>query len=225
MPNAAPDVASYAQHDSLHLPCDILKLAQACDLVMLLASQPKTYLTPEEYLALERQAETKSEYFNGEVFAMVGASRKHNLIAGNIFGELRQQLKEKPCEAYTSDMRVRIPATGLYTYPDVVVACGEPKFEDEFVDTLLNPTVIVEVLSASTASYDRIKKFGYYRTIESLSEYLLVAQDEYKVEQYAKQPDGRWLLTDIRSLEGVVELASIKCRLVLADVYDKVSLP
>lgn len=190
-----------------------------------MSSQPKTYLTPEEYLAIERGAETKSEYFNGEMFAMVGASRKHNLIAGNIFGELRQQLKGRPCEAYTNDMRVRIPATGLYTYPDVTIVCGEPKFEDEFVDTLLNPSLIVEVLSASTASYDRIKKFGYYRTIESLAEYLLVAQDEYKVEQYVKQPDGRWLLADIRSLEGVVEMASIECRLSLADVYDKVSLP
>jgi Uma2 family endonuclease len=191
---------------------------------MLMSSQSKTYLTPEEYLALERQAEYKSEYFNGEMFAMVGASRRHNLIAGNIFGELRQQLKGRPCEAYTNDMRVRIPATGLYTYPDVTVVCGEPKFEDEFIDTLLNPTLIVEVLSASTASYDRIKKFGYYRAVESLAEYLLVAQDEYKVEQYVKQPDGRWLLTDIRSLEGVVEMASIQCRLTLADVYDKVSL-
>ena len=186
--------------------------------------QSKTYLTPEEYLAIERRAETKSEYFNGEMVAMVGASRKHNLITVNIVGELRQQLKGRSCEAYASDMRVKIPTTELYTYPDVTVACGEPKFEDEFVDTLLNPTLIVEVLSASTASYDRIKKFGYYRTIESLAEYLLVAQDEYKVEQYVKQADGRWLLTDIRSLEGVVEMVSIQCRLMLADVYDRVSL-
>lgn len=190
-----------------------------------MSSQPETYLTPEEYLAIERRAETKSEYFGGEMFAMVGASRKHNLIATNIVISVGQQLKKRPCELYTSDMRVKIPATGLYTYPDVTVACGEPKFEDEFVDTLLNPTLIVEVLSASTASYDRIKKFGYYRTIESLAEYLLVAQDEHKVEQYAKQSDGRWMLSDIRSLEGVVELASIECRLMLADVYDKVSLP
>jgi Uma2 family endonuclease len=189
-----------------------------------MSSQPETYLTPEEYLAIERRAETKSEYFNGEMFAMVGASRKHNLISTNIVISVGQQLKNRPCEIYTSDMRVKIPATGLYTYPDVTVACGEPKFEDEFVDTLLNPTLIVEVLSASTASYDRIKKFGYYRTIESLAEYLLVAQDEYKVEQYAKQQDGRWLLTDIRSLEGVVEMVSIQCRLALADVYDRVSL-
>ena len=190
-----------------------------------MASQPKSYLTPEEYLAMERKAEYKSEYFAGEVFAMVGASRKHNLIATNITTTLGQQLKKRACEIYASDMRVRVPATGSYTYPDVVVACGEPEFEDDYLDTLLNPVVIIEVLSASTASYDRIKKFGYYRTIDSLDEYLLVAQDEYKIEQYVKQPDGRWLLADIKSLEATAEMPSIQCMLPLADVYDKVSLP
>lgn len=201
-----------------------------------MSTQTNTYLTPEEYLALERQAEYKSEYFNGQmfplrglgkshdVFAMVGASRKHNLITGNIFGELRQQLKNSPYETYTNDMRVKVPATGLYTYSDVVVVCDEPKFEDDYFDTLLNPTLLVEVLSPSTAAYDRIKKFGYYRTIESLREYLLVAQDEYKIEQYVKQADDRWLLSDISSLEGVVELLSIQCRLTLVDVYAKVEL-
>jgi Uma2 family endonuclease len=201
-----------------------------------MSSQPKTYLTPEEYLAIERKAETKSEYFNGEMFplrgmgkphdafAMVGASRKHNIITANIIVALGQQLRDKPCELYPSDMRVRVPATGLYTYPDVVVACGEPNFEDNYFDTLLNPILIVEVLSPSTASYDRIKKFGYYRTIASLSEYLLIAQDMYKVEQYVKQPDQRWLLSDISSLEGTVELVSIQCTLNLADVYAKVEL-
>ena len=189
-----------------------------------MSSQPKTYLTPEEYLAIERKAEYKSEYFNGEMFAMTGASRKHNLIALNIGGELRQQLKGKPCEAYVNDMRVRIPRTRLYTYPDVVVVCGEPEFEDDFIDTLLNPTLIVEVLSESTESYDRGKKSSYYRTVQSLAEYLLVSQDEYKVEQYVKQADGRWLLTDIRSPEGVVELTSIPCVLALKEVYDRVTL-
>lgn len=201
-----------------------------------MSSKPKTYLTPEEYLTIERNAETKSEYFNGEmfplrgtgkahdVFAMVGASRKHNLIAVNITTALAQQLRDRPCEVYSSDMRVRVPATGLYTYPNAIVACNDPKFEDEYFDTLLNPTLIVEVLSPSTASYDRTKKFGYYRKIESLAEYLLVAQDEYKIEQYVKQPDSRWLLSDISSLEGIVEPASIQCTLRLADVYAKVEL-
>lgn len=201
-----------------------------------MSSQSKTYLTPEEYLAIERKAETKSEYFNGEMFplrgmgkphdafAMVGASRKHNLITANIIITLGQQLRDNSCELYPSDMRVRIPAADLYTYPDVVVTCNEPKFEDDDLDTLLNPTLIVEVLSPSTASYDRVKKFGYYRTIESLSEYLLIAQDEYKVEQYVKQSEGHWSLEDIGSLEGTIKLASIDCTLRLADVYAKVNL-
>jgi Uma2 family endonuclease len=188
-----------------------------------MSSQPKTYLTPEEYLAIERQSEYKSEYFDGEIFAMTGASRPHNLISINTAAALLQQLKDKPCEIYSSDMRVRVPATNLYTYPDVVVAC-DPKFEDDKFDTLLNPTLIIEVLSPSTASYDRIKKFGYYRMIQSLAEYLLIAQDEYKVEQYIKQPDGRWLLSDIGSLEEVVELPSIQCTLRLAEVYARVEL-
>jgi Uma2 family endonuclease len=188
-----------------------------------MSSRPKSYLTPEEYLAIERRSETKHEYFNGEVFAMVGASRRHNLIAGNIFGELRQQLKGKPCEAYTSDMRVRIPATGLYTYLDVIVVCGEPKFEDEYIDTLLNPTLIVEVLSESTESYDRGKKAGFYRSVESVAEYLLVSQDEYRVEQYVRQSNGRWLLIDIRLPESAVELASVQCALPMKEIYARVS--
>ena len=189
-----------------------------------MSSHPETYLTPEEYLAVERKAETKSEYLNGEMFAMVGASREHNIIALNIAGELRQQLKGKPCETYASDMRVLIPATGLYTYPDVVVVCDEPTFEDDYVDTLLNPTLVVEVLSESTESYDRGKKFGHYRSINSLNEYLLVAQDEYRVEQFVKQVDGRWLLSDARSLESAVELTSIQCELKLKVVYDRIVL-
>jgi Uma2 family endonuclease len=189
-----------------------------------MSSQPKTYLTPEEYLAIERRAEYKSEYLAGEMFAMVGASRKHNLITVNICVALAQQLKDRPCEVYASDMRLGVPTTDLYAYPDVVVACNEPKFDDYHFDTLLNPILIVEVLSPSTASYDRTKKFGYYRKIESLAEYLLVAQDEYKIEQYIKQPDGRWMLSDISSLEDTIELASTQSTLKLADVYAKVEL-
>jgi Uma2 family endonuclease len=184
----------------------------------------KTYITPEEYLAMERAAEYKNEYVNGEIFAMTGASRKHNLVAGNIYGELRQQLKGKPCEAYPGEMRVKAPAARSYVYPDVVVVCGEPQFEDSYVDTLLNPTLVVEVLSKSTESYNRLAKSAYYRTIESLVEYLLVAQEEYRVEQYIKQADGRWLLSDVRSLESVIELKSIDCSLPLRDLYDRVSL-
>ncbi len=189
-----------------------------------MSSQRDVYLSPEEYLVIERAAETKSEYFNGEMFAMVGASREHNLIVVNTTRELTQQLKGKPCEAYSNDMRVRIPATGLYTYPDVVVVCSEPIFEDEHVDTLLNPTLIVEVLSESTESYDRGKKFSNYRTVESLSEYILVAQDEYRIERFLKQADGTWLYSETHSLKGQVQVTSIQCVLTLKEVYDRVSL-
>ncbi len=187
-----------------------------------MSSQPKTYLTPEEYLAIERQAEIKSEYYDGEMFMMAGASREHNLINTNITGFLQPQLRHKPCEIYANDMRVRVPATGLYTYPDIVVVCGEPEFEDEHVDTLLNPTLLVEVLSDSTERYDRGKKATHYRSVETLREYLLVAQDEYKIERYARQADGDWRLTDFRTPDARVELASIACVLELSEVYDKV---
>jgi Uma2 family endonuclease len=187
-----------------------------------MSQQVISYISPEEYLRLERQAEHRSEYVNGEIFAMTGASLKHNLVSGNIFGELRQQLKGRECQAYMSEMRVKVTGTGLYTYPDVVVVCGERKFEDKYFDTLLNPTVLVEVLSPSTERYDRIAKSSYYRTLDSLAEHLLVAQDEVRLEQYVKQPNGQWLLFESTSLDAVVELASIGCSLALRDVYDKV---
>jgi Uma2 family endonuclease len=193
-----------------------------------MTSQPKqTYLTPEEYLAVERRNEYKSEYIDGEMVAMTGASRRHNIIAVNITASLDGQLTGRPCEIYANDMRVRIASKReyAYTYPDVVVVCGEPQFEDDHLDTFLNPTVLVEVLSESTERYDRGKKFSFYRTIESLAEYVLVAQDEYKVEQYVRQPDGRWLLADHSSPEDVVEIASVQCALALRDVYKKVVLP
>lgn len=189
-----------------------------------MTSQPKTYPTPEEYLALERKAEYKNEYIDGEIIAMTGASRRHNLITVNLGREISQQLKRRAGETYLNDMRVRIPSKRMYTYPDVVVACDEPQFEDDYLDTLLNPTVIIEVLSKSTEPYDRFQKFAFYRTIKSLAEYILVAQHEYRVEQYAKQTDGRWLLSDHRSPEGLVELASIQRTLALREVYDRVSL-
>jgi len=182
-----------------------------------------TFISPEEYLRRERQAEHKSEYLNGEIFAMGGASEAHNLIAGNIFGELRPQLRERPCRAYISDMRVKVRSNGLYTYPDVVVVCGEPEFEDEEVDTLLNPTILIEVLSRSTERYDRIAKTSYYRTMDSLSEHMLVAQDEIRLEQYVRQPNGQWLLSEYVTLDAVVTLPSIDCTLRLSDVYDRIT--
>jgi len=189
-----------------------------------MSSQTKVYYTPEEYLTLERQAEDKSEYFNGEIFAMTGASRRHNLVAGNIFASLHNQLRKRPCEIYPSDMRVKVSPTGLYTYPDVIVVCGEPLFDDQQKDTLLNPTVLVEVLSKSTASYDRGEKFEHYRKLDSLAEYLVVAQNKYHAEHYIRQPDNRWLLSETDDRQQTIHLSSIECDLALADIYDKVEI-
>jgi Uma2 family endonuclease len=189
-----------------------------------MSTQVKILYTPEEYLALERKAKDKSEYFNGEIFAMTGASRRHNLIAGNVLAALHQQLRERPCEVYSSDMRVRVSETGLYTYPDVVVVCGEPLFADEQKDTLINPTLLVEVLSKSTASYDRGEKFEHYRKLASLAEYLVIAQHKYHVEHYVRQPDNQWLLAETDDLQQTIHLPAIACNLALTDVYAKVEI-
>ncbi len=183
---------------------------------------PKTKITPEEYLEMERKAEYKSEYFNGEVFAMAGARRRHNVITWNIGGELRQKLKGRNCEAYPNDMRVFVPETGLYTYPDLTVVCGEPEFQDNVFDTLLNPILIIEVLSDSTESYDRGKKFQHYRSIKSLQEYVLVVPDEARIEKYVKHGDGFWFFTEAVGLDSEIEFTSIECKIALAEVYDKI---
>jgi Uma2 family endonuclease len=181
----------------------------------------QTLLTPEEYLAFERAAEYKHEYVGGRVYAMTGASRAHNLIAHNTGRELGNQLRGRPCETYPSDMRVKVSETGLYTYPDIVVACGQPAFEDTHVDTLLNPTVIVEVLSPSTEAYDRGDKFAHYRRLASLRDYMLIAQDRVLVEHYARQ-DAQWVLTEFAGLDDAMPLASIGCVLRLRDIYERV---
>jgi Uma2 family endonuclease len=187
--------------------------------------QPKTHLTPEEYLAIERKAEYKSEYFNGEMFAMAGASERHVLIVTNVVAELRGQLRRRPCTVYSTDLRVRVSPTGLYTYPDVVVVCGQAQFADDQKDTLLNPTLIVEVLSESTKDYDRGGKFEHYRTLTSLNEYVLIDQDKYHIEHFVRQPENRWLLSETYHLEDTIHLSSIDCDLALTEVYDKVELP
>lgn len=181
-----------------------------------------TLVTPQEYLALERRGEDKSEYWDGEICLISGASRAHNLIVTNVGRELSTQLLERPCEVYPSDMRVRIPHTAWYVYPDVSVVCGEPQFEDAEVDTLLNPMVIVEVLSPATEAFDRGKKFDSYRTIPSLQEYVLIVQDEPRVYVYTRQPDNRWLLSEASHHDHSIELASIGCQLALTEVYRKV---
>jgi len=179
--------------------------------------------TTEEYLARERMAESKSEYLDGEVLAMAGASRAHNLISGNLYREVSQQLRGRPCETYTADMRVRVRETGLYTYPDIVVACGDIQFEDDQVDTLLNPVVVVEVLSPRTEAYDRGEKFAHYRRLDSLQEYLLVSQDKVRVERYVRQGD-QWVLSELNRLEDVLHIDAIGCRVRLGDIYERVKL-
>lgn len=190
-----------------------------------MAVQAERHISIEEYLAVERQSEIKSEYWNGRMVAMSGASRSHNLIVVNIVSELRVQLKGRNCEIYAGDMRLRIPATNFYTYPDVIVVCGRPEFEDAETDTLLNPTLIVEVLSKSTEDYDRGRKSAYYRSLESLSEYLLVPQDRRPVEQYQRQASDRWMLTQFVDRGSALHLPSIDCELSLQEVYDKVVAP
>lgn len=186
-----------------------------------MASGPRPRISPEDYLALERRSEIRSEFLNGEIFAMTGASERHNLLAGNIYTAFRAQLRQRGSETYFSDMRVKVSATGLYTYPDVVVVCDKPQFEDAEVDTLLNPRVIVEILSKSTENYDRGTKFLHYRTIQSLAEYLLVSQDQVHVEHHLRQHDG-WLLTETSRREDAIELPSVGARLALSDIYDEV---
>jgi Uma2 family endonuclease len=158
------------------------------------------------------------------MFAMSGAREGHNLIVWNLAAELHRQLRAKPCRAYINDMRVRVNATGLYTYPDVAAVCGEPQFLDENRDTLLNPSLIVEVLSPSTEAYDRGRKFEHYRSVESVSEYLLVSSERVSAELYTRQPDGRWLLTAAAHMEDSLDLQSVGAHLSLADLYEKVDL-
>jgi Uma2 family endonuclease len=181
----------------------------------------QTRYTAEEYLTLERSASCKSEFHNGEIYAMTGASRKHNLITVNIARELSIQLKKRPCEAYISDMRVKAAEARSYHYPDITVVCGTPQFEDAHLDALLNPTLLIEVLSPSTEAYDRGGKFAHYRKIPSLREYVLVAQDQPTIERYVRHEDV-WILTEAAGLEASVPLASIDCILSLSEIYDKV---
>ncbi|MFN0316264.1 MAG: Uma2 family endonuclease [Burkholderiales bacterium] len=187
-------------------------------IVTAMSVQPKKHYTLDEYLELERTVREKHEFFRGEIFAMGGASEAHNLIVSNVLGEMRQYLRGKPCRVYPSDMRVKVSASGLYTYPDVVVVCGQPQFEPP-ADTLLNPTLLVEVLSESSEAYDRGKKSEQYRTLASLTDYLLIAQDRALVEHYCRQPEERWLLQTANRLEESVAISSLGCELPLSEVY------
>ena len=181
------------------------------------APQVQAPFSPEEYLALERSAEVKSEYVDGVIVAMAGASRNHNVITLHIGGELDRQLRGRPCEAYVSDMRVKVGPTH-YTYPDVVVACDDIRFEDDELDTLVNPVAIIEVLSPSTADYDRGGKFTRYRSLSWLQEFVVVAQHRVWVERFSRQGDT-WVLRDFYDVDDTVTLDAIGCVLRLADIY------
>ena len=181
-----------------------------------------TYLTPEAYLALERKAITKNEYVNGETIAMAGASFAHNFITFDTAIHLNNQLMDTECQvAGTGDLRVKVTQTESYFYPDIVVVCGEPHAEDNVFDTLLNPTLIVEVLSASTEMYNRDEKFTHYRQIDSLEEYILISQDKVRVQRYRRH-EPEWIPTEFRTLADVVPLLSNRCELPLQHVYRRV---
>ena len=182
-----------------------------------------TYLTPEAYLELERKATTKNEYMNGEPIAMAGANFAHNFITFDTAIHLNNQLMNTECQvASTGDLRVKVAETESYFYPDIVVVCGELSAEDNTFDTLLNPTLIVEVLSTSTEIYDRDEKFTHYRQIDSLQEYVLISQDKVQVLRYRRH-EPEWIPTEFRTLADVVPLLSNQCELPLRHVYRRVT--
>lgn len=187
-----------------------------------MTTRPDVRLTPEEYLRIERAAEWKSEYIDGEMFAMAGASLRHTVIVTNLAGELRNQLRAGPCTVSSADLRVATDRRRHYTYPDIVVICDPPQFVDEHRDTVTNPTLIAEVLSESTEKYDRGAKFERYRTVATLSEYLLVSQDRVHVELYHRG-DGEWILREWNDPAAEIDLVSLPCRLKVAEVYAKVN--
>ncbi|MBI1759932.1 MAG: Uma2 family endonuclease [Acidobacteria bacterium] len=184
-----------------------------------MSPQVQPALTFDEYLELDREAEFRSEFANGRMEGMAGGSKEHALIAFNLSGEFALQLKNRPCLAFGSDLRLAVLTKKHGRYPDLSIVCGQPEFYQQ--DTLTNPTVLIEILSPSTEAKDRGEKAEEYRGIASLQEYLLIAQDRYHVEHYARQPDQRWLLTEFKELHETVQLTSINCQLKLADIYDK----
>lgn len=186
---------------------------------------PKRKLTATEYLALERAAPFKSEFYDGEMFAMAGASHQHNAIKENLIGELFNQLKKGPCRSYSSDQRVLVRSTGLYTYPDIVIVCGEPQFTDGENDTLVNPRVVIEVLSDSTRTYDRTIKFKQYAELSSMLEYVLVWQDQPLIERFVRQDGEDWKYRQFGTLEETFALATVAAAVPMADVYRDVTFP
>ena len=189
-----------------------------------MATAPTPHITEEEYLRLERAAETKSEFVDGEIFAMSGGTLPHGMLAMRWGGEILAKLKGRNCYVYSSDVKIRTRRSGSYVYPDVSVVCGKPQTHRNADDILTNPTVVIEVLSPSTKGYDRGKKFSLYREIPSLRDYILVHADAVLVEQYSRQPES-WLFREYSGVESSVRIASIDCTVALKDVYDGVIEP
>lgn len=190
-----------------------------------MAAHPLPYLTPEEYLRIERASPIKHEYYDGTMYAMPGVSFGHWLIVGNFVWTLGNALDGGPCLVGASDLRVRISTGGLHAYPDVIVVCGEPRFADETTDMLLNPTLLIEVISPSTQKYDRGLKSQEYRKIDSLQEYALASQDEPRMEVFRRQADSQWLPAEFAGLESVCRLESVGAAIPLAEIYSKVKFP
>ena len=187
----------------------------------------QTHLTPEAYITLERKAIpdadiVRSEYINGEIINMPGASFAHNLVTANISAMLHARLRGSACVVFANDMRISIPTANSYFYPDVGVVCEEPRFEDDVFDTLLNPIVVVEVLSPSTEAYDRGEKFAHYRQLPCLQEYVLVAQDQIRVDHYRRQ-EKQWIFSDFQKRDEILPFPSIQCELPLEEIYEGVS--
>lgn len=181
-----------------------------------------TTYSEQDYLTLDQASDIKYEYAAGEVFAMSGATRVHNLIVSNVHLSLGNQLLDRPCEIYMADMRVQVRASGSYRYPDICIVCDPPEFADTQPESLLNPTVLIEVISDSSAVTDRIQKLDEYRRIPSLQEYLLISQDRPRIERYQRQDDLNWLYTDLQGLDQQLDLPSLNGVLQLSDVYRRI---
>jgi len=182
-------------------------------------------LIVEEYFALDEKAERKSEFFDGEMFAMAGASRTHNVLTRNLTGHLFARLQGGSCQVFVADLRVKVNKTGLYTYPDLLIVCGPPEYAPENRDTLTNPKVVIEVLTDSTEKYDRTTKFRHYKQMPSVMEYVLVSQDEPLIERFARRPDGTWSQSEFVGLDAAMALDSVPASVPLADIYLGVEFP
>ncbi|HET7461100.1 MAG TPA: Uma2 family endonuclease [Longimicrobium sp.] len=189
-----------------------------------MSSRADRLYTADEYLALERASDHKSEFVNGRIYAMTGGSIPHYVIAGNIFGELRNRLRGGPCRAFFEGVRLKVSQPGMYTYADVMAICGAQEVEDSHRDTLLNPVVIFEVLSPSTEAYDRGEKFEHYALLPSLREYILVSQDHVRIEKFLRQGE-QWVFTAINDPEGHLRIESLDCEMPVSEIYLDVEFP